>query len=344
MGLTGTPAMASPVQVIECQVLLPVGPLPIDSLDLKYTIRRHHVEVEPYELTETSLWNQAKFTDAGTAEIDIYPLEGPVRTEMATGLDTVILDGGGVIRDELEDTATGSTERWSYEGFVIEEWKTILIRNDGTAIDTHLLYPEEFDPANFNTATCDVTWRVPNGGVVCQVPGGGSTICKTGVYRGRIQSVSYQEHEAPHGESFQINAGLNDAWVNEDAPFQGMFITVYPRLGIIFVAWFTFDSVQPSVDIIPVFGANDTRWVTAVGSFDGHTAQLRAELTSGGIFNGSDPLPSQDTNYGTMDLHFSDCNNATVTFNFPSAGESGEFAISRVLAENASLCEALIAE
>ena len=102
--------------------------------------------------------------------------------------------------------------------------------------------------------------------------------------------------------------------------------------------------MQPPVDVVSVFGANDTRWTTAVGSYDGHTAQLRAELTSGGIFNGTDPLPTQDTNYGTINLDFKDCKEATVEFDFPSTEESGEFTIKRVLEENAALCEILNAE
>ena len=43
-----------------------------------------------------------------------------------------------------------------------------------------------------------------------------------------------------------LNSGLNDAWVSVDAPFQGMFITVFPDLGLVFLAWFTFDSETPA--------------------------------------------------------------------------------------------------
>jgi len=141
--------------------------------------------------------------------------------------------------------------------------------------------------------------------------------------------------------SFQINAGLNDAWVSEDAPFQGMFITVFADLGLVFVAWFTFDSQPPGADTA-TFGASDQRWVTGLGTIDGNQVVLNMELTTGGVFNGSDPLPTQDTAYGTMTIVFKDCTEATVTFNFPGPAASGEFIINRVVPDNVSMCEVLM--
>ena len=142
-------------------------------------------------------------------------------------------------------------------------------------------------------------------------------------------------------ETFQINSGLNDAWVNAEGALQGMFITVFPELKIIFLAWFTFDSTVPPDDAMAIFGAPDQRWVTALGSYEGKRAELNAELTSGGLFNSSEPLPVQDTQYGNIILEFSDCAEATVSFDFPSAGELGEFTINRVLEDNIALCLAL---
>ena len=141
-----------------------------------------------------------------------------------------------------------------------------------------------------------------------------------------------------------INAGLNDAWVNAGAQRQGLFITVFPVLKIIFLAWFTFDSKAPPEDVMAVFGSADQRWVSAAGAYDGSQAVLNAELTSGGLFNSSDPVPQQDTNYGTITLDFSSCDEASLSFNFPSAGESGAFNIQRAVPDNSTLCEALAAD
>ena len=143
---------------------------------------------------------------------------------------------------------------------------------------------------------------------------------------------------------FLINAGLNDAWVNPEADFQGLFITVFPESELLCLAWFTFDSEQPPEDVTAVCGAPDQRWVTALGSYDGNRAELRAELTTGGVFNTSEPLPIQDTDYGTINVEFLNCNLASVDFDFPSAGQSGVFMIQRVVEDNIILCEALSGE
>ncbi|MDX1460828.1 MAG: hypothetical protein R3348_07205, partial [Xanthomonadales bacterium] len=140
--------------------------------------------------------------------------------------------------------------------------------------------------------------------------------------------------------NFVINAGLNDAWVNADAPFQGMFITVFEDLGLVFVAWFTFDSVPPDGETA-TFGASDQRWVTGLGSIDGNMVELSMELTTGGAFNADDPTPTQVPAYGTMKITFQDCANGSVTYDFPVPGLSGAFAITRTLNDNVPLCESL---
>ncbi|NND43772.1 MAG: S8 family serine peptidase [Xanthomonadales bacterium] len=140
--------------------------------------------------------------------------------------------------------------------------------------------------------------------------------------------------------AFTMNAGLNDAWVSAGAPFQGMFVTVFPGLKLIFVAWFTFDTVAPTSGTA-TFGAIDHRWVTALGSFSGGKSTLKAELTTGGSFNTDTPLPTQDTNYGTITIEFKNCSEGTVTYDFPGVGISGSFTINRVVNSNVALCEAL---
>ena len=44
----------------------------------------------------------------------------------------------------------------------------------------------------------------------------------------------------------QMNTGLNDAWYDPETDGQGFFITVYPELGTVVVAWFTNDTALPS--------------------------------------------------------------------------------------------------
>jgi len=135
-----------------------------------------------------------------------------------------------------------------------------------------------------------------------------------------------------------INPGLNDAWVSDEAPFQGLFITVFENLGSVFVAWFTFDSDSTAVGTA-VFGAKDQRWVTGLGALEGDTAVISVELTSGGVFNASDPLARQQTAYGTITIVFKSCNEATMAYDFPATGLSGETTIRRAHDANVGLCE-----
>jgi plastocyanin len=142
---------------------------------------------------------------------------------------------------------------------------------------------------------------------------------------------------------FNINAGLNDAWVSDDAPFQGLFFTVFEDLGFFFLSWFTFDSVAPGAGATATFGAADQRWVTGGGLFSGDSVTVNVELTSGGIFNASEPLATQETGYGTITVMFISCNEALLTYNFPAVGLSGQMTLHRVVTDNVALCEMLAA-
>jgi hypothetical protein len=140
--------------------------------------------------------------------------------------------------------------------------------------------------------------------------------------------------------AFQINAGLNDAWVTDVAPFQGLFFTVFEDIGAFFLSWFTFDSVPPQ-GATAVFGAADQRWVTGLGIYSGNSVTVSVELTSGGIFNGSVPEAVQTPGYGTITIVFNNCNEAIMTYNFPSEGLSGQVTLTRVLDDNVALCQAM---
>lgn len=141
---------------------------------------------------------------------------------------------------------------------------------------------------------------------------------------------------------FLINAGLNDAWVSADAPFQGFFFTVFPDTNFFFLSWFTFDS-EPPTSGSAVFGAIDQRWVTGGGIFSGDSVTINVELTSGGLFNASDPVAVQQPGYGTITVKIINCNEAMLSYNFPSLGLSGSMTLTRVLTDNVALCETLAA-
>jgi hypothetical protein len=351
--LTPRLSQSSDIIVFECSLFLQIAPAPGFSIQNRYTFRRHIIETEPTDEFFGDGWAQGRFANNGTFEIDVYPTEGEVATEKGTSLRTFILDGITAVNDEIIDDGLATENVVTFEDFTIDSFNLTFTDNEGTVLNNHLDYPDVFDLADYERKECLVTWRAP-----APVPCGSvGTLCDTGTHRGNIISVSFLPHEESHG--FEINAGLNDAWVSADAPLQGMFVTVFPDLEFIFLAWFTFDSValapaqeairessgqfEKTVNSSAVFGADDQRWVTALGSYSGDSASLKAELTSGGKFHSSDPIPSQDTEYGTIDLKFKSCSEGVVTYNFPSAMLSGQFNIGRVLNDNVALCEALAA-
>ena len=141
--------------------------------------------------------------------------------------------------------------------------------------------------------------------------------------------------------AFQINAGLNDAWYNPDTPGQGFFFNVFPDLGLMFIAWFTYETERPGEEIAAILGEPGHRWITGLGPFDGDTANIALELTEGGVFDSGEPVVNQTQGYGTLDLSFRDCSNASITYNIPAAGVAGEIDVVRIVSDNVPLCESL---
>jgi hypothetical protein len=140
---------------------------------------------------------------------------------------------------------------------------------------------------------------------------------------------------------FEIDAGLNDAWYYPETNGQGFFITVFPDLELISLAWFTFDTEQPAEGTEANLGDAGQRWLTAVGPFSGNQAQLEISVTTGGIFDLADPAPVS-TPGGTILLEFDTCNSAVLTYDIPDINRVGLIPIERVAADNIALCEALI--
>ena len=138
---------------------------------------------------------------------------------------------------------------------------------------------------------------------------------------------------------FFINAGLNDAWFNALSPGQGFFFTVFPDLGSFFLAWFTYDTERPPENPEAILGEPGHRWLTAFGPYSGDSAVLDVELTAGGEFNMTEPVPVQQPD-GTIMLEFSDCNTGLVTFDISTANVQGEVAIERIALDNVPACEA----
>jgi hypothetical protein len=142
--------------------------------------------------------------------------------------------------------------------------------------------------------------------------------------------------------SFQINAGMNDAWFNPATNGQGMLIAVFPVIKQMFLAWFTYDTERPPGDVTALLGEPGHRWLTAQGPYDGNTANLTVFVTRGGVFDAAEPAASTDmAGDGTLTVEFADCSEGLVKYEITSLGISGEIPIQRITPDNVPLCEAL---
>ncbi|MCP4047945.1 MAG: hypothetical protein GY732_18375 [Gammaproteobacteria bacterium] len=124
---------------------------------------------------------------------------------------------------------------------------------------------------------------------------------------------------------FNINPGLNDAWYYQPTDGQGFFITVFPDLGAVSLAWFTYDTELSPLDALANLGDPGHRWLTAVGPIDGNQAVMDIEMTSGGIFDTASIIertnpPGSD---GTIILTFDSCNSGTIEYDIPSINRQG---------------------
>ena len=145
---------------------------------------------------------------------------------------------------------------------------------------------------------------------------------------------------------FTMNAGLNDAWFDPVKDGQGFFITIFPDLGVVSLAWFTYDTVLPPMEATANLGDPGHRWLTGAGTIIGDEAVINIVVTSGGIFDDpavvdrTDP-PGSD---GTFTLKFKNCNSGTLDYDITSISAVGTVPIQRVALDNVKLCEALLRE
>lgn len=139
---------------------------------------------------------------------------------------------------------------------------------------------------------------------------------------------------------FSINPGLNDAWYNPDTDGQGFYIVVFGDTKTVSLAWFTYDTEQPTDNAKAVVGDPGHRWLTAFGAFDDTTATLDVVNTIGGSFDDGLPAPSSEP-FGTIDLSFDNCESGRIEYEFPGPDLRGSMPIQRVADTNVALCEKL---
>jgi hypothetical protein len=150
----------------------------------------------------------------------------------------------------------------------------------------------------------------------------------------------YFSHELDDA-SFQINAGLSDAWYNPATDGQGFLISVFPERRELFLAWFTYDVERP-VGSVAQLGEPGHRWLTAQGPYEGDSAVLTIYVSEGGVFDSAEAAVNTRPD-GTLTLEFADCSEALLNYEITSLGISDQIPLERIVPDNQALCETLSA-
>jgi hypothetical protein len=126
LAVLATPALASPVNVLECKSVSFSGPVPAVDVSSDFTVRRHVMATPPVEWLETDFWTQGKFEDNGYFEVTVYPHEGEPFTERSGSTRTLVQDGFGDLGDVIVDEAPTMNSTHSIEGWTLESVVIVL--------------------------------------------------------------------------------------------------------------------------------------------------------------------------------------------------------------------------
>ena len=138
-----------------------------------------------------------------------------------------------------------------------------------------------------------------------------------------------------------INAAMSDAWFFPDTAGQGFFIIIYEDSKSVFLAWFTYDTERPPQDVTAFLGEPGHRWLTAQGLYEGDTAVLDVFLTSGMVFDSSEPpVDLVQLEDATIEIVWTDCETGLVKYDIPTLSLMGEIPIVRVAPDNVPACKA----
>lgn len=137
-------------------------------------------------------------------------------------------------------------------------------------------------------------------------------------------------------QDLNIGPGLKGAWYNPATPGQGLFLEVYEDPPYFFAAWFSFPRPSEAAGTDPIAH----RWYTLEGPYAGDAVEVGIFQTTGGAF--ADDAPVTQEQVGTAVIHFSDCNNGEIIYEFEDGSEQGSLPIARVIAADDSECGSLI--
>lgn len=130
-------------------------------------------------------------------------------------------------------------------------------------------------------------------------------------------------------ESVEINEGMSGAWLDPDTAGQGFLFDFLIDSDFMFVAWFTFDAAGAQKGgSIP---GEELRWFTAQGTHGDTRAELTLFATRNGVFD--DPTTPTTDPVGTMVIEPTSCTTATISYDIPGFGLSGQIPVIKLLAD-----------
>jgi hypothetical protein len=139
----------------------------------------------------------------------------------------------------------------------------------------------------------------------------------------------------------RINKALAGSWFYPPTRGQGFLIDVFETNNLMYLAWFTYDLERPDPDVTAMIGDPGHRWITALGPFDGATAELDIYWNSGMIFDSEAPPVTEEGIDGSMTVNFTDCKAGTVEYDLGTRNRTGVVPIEPILYDHVELCESM---
>jgi hypothetical protein len=139
---------------------------------------------------------------------------------------------------------------------------------------------------------------------------------------------------------FRISSAMSGSWFDPLTAGQGFFMDVLDSSNQLFLAWFTYDLERPDADVMAMIGEPGHRWMTALGPFEGTSADLKIFWNSGMIFDSATPSTEQ-TQDGDMTVSFSSCTRGNIAYDLGTANVTGNVPVQRLANDIVSLCEAM---
>lgn len=113
------------------------------------------------------------------------------------------------------------------------------------------------------------------------------------------------------------DAGITGTWASPQLAHQGFMLEVVPTTGQVVIYWMTFEP-----------GTGQQMWLFATGQMHNRRALLEFLRPLDGVFGGSQDADLQS--WGEVDLEFSSCSKASMTFHSPVAGVEGAINLNRI--------------